>query len=83
MIKNADMVNAKGICRFLDDDNRCAFRMAEKEGLPAFGREYWEQNCRDFPAYLSKRKAPYVLRALRRMGWPTERCGYTLEVIDG
>ena len=73
-----------GYCAFLLEDGDCAIHEVAARGRmdPAI-QEYWEQNCRDFPWYLERQDPERVLRAIERMGWPTERCGFKVEVLDG
>jgi hypothetical protein len=81
MCKASYMLNEKGVCKFLAEDNTCdiqAGRVEPKEDEVA----YWKANCETFPKYIATQSYDELLAAMTRLGWPTIRCGYVLETLS-
>lgn len=82
MCKAPFMLNAEGVCKFLDPDNLCAIQ-AERVIPTDEQMAYWKKNCETYPAYLVQQDATMLVPYLQRVGWPSESCGFSVEVTDG
>lgn len=90
MCKSAFMLDPQtGYCRYLINGqgmDACAIHLmspGQRSALPPEVQWYWNTNCDKFPKYLPDQTCAYVKRYLKKVGWPTDNCGYTVEYYNG
>lgn len=80
--KASDMLNENGVCKFLEADNTCGIQAGTANPTERELR-WWKDNCDDFPGCMAMQDVSRLRAALDKYEWPTENCGYSLEVNDG